>query len=78
VNVHWFIGLLLRIGFEKARSNPLYLYPCAGFLLDVLDESALLTDHLCPYIEQPDALKTNRQLRFGPFSSLRPFVLLFS
>jgi len=67
VQVHRLVRLLPRAVLHEAASASLDLDSTTRFLLNVLDISAALSDHLCPEVEAWNILHVDRDSFLGPF-----------
>lgn len=65
---HVLIALSARRGFHVARAATLDLHAAAGFLLDMLDISAAVSNNLRAEIEAWHRLQPDRNLFLGPFA----------
>jgi hypothetical protein len=68
MKVHWLIAFATCAMLHEPGATTLDLYTAAGFLLDMLDVSASMTNYLCTEIESRKGLKLDRDLLFWPLT----------
>lgn len=68
VKIHVLIALTVGRGLEVTRTSTFDLHTASGFLLDMLDVGASMTNNLSAQVEPLHRLKTDGYFGFGPFT----------
>ena len=68
VKVHWLITFLISAMFDEAGVAPLNLDPASGFLLNVFDVGASVSDNLRSQVESLNGLEIDGDALFRPLA----------